>query len=73
MSEVQREGTHYRCGNLRADKIQYDDGVGCCIWEPLDSNPDSGVCWDFSYDEVDDVIALLQHLKTVEPEVYEDE
>ena len=65
--------TIHRSGKVRGDKIQYEDGIGCCIWYPFKDMEDAGNAWDFDIDDIDDLIALLQHLKTVEPDVYEEE
>lgn len=63
-----------RRGNLAADKVRYKDGIGCCIWRVIDEkNPDTGMCWDFSYDDLDTIIYLLNELKTIEPEIYEED
>ena len=66
-------------GDLRADKIQYPDGVGCCIWYPLPcaDNTDgeiesAGLCFDFHADDIPDMIKLLQTLQDAEPDVFED-
>lgn len=67
----------YKKGKLRAEKIQYKDGVGCSIWEIPDADHDEEnwlyFCFDFSAGDLDDLIALLQMLKDVEPDKYEDE
>ena len=57
-------------GRLRGDKNQYQDGVGCSVWYPFpnDDSEDAGVCFDFSADDIDDFILLLQALKESEPE-----
>jgi hypothetical protein len=57
-----------RRGDLRADKTQYPDGVGCCLWRTFPGHGTGddegmGVCWDFSKDEIDDLIAMLGELK----------
>ena len=53
-----------RRGNLRAEKVQYGDGIGCCIWRPFKgSSGDMGSCWDFALDELDDILALLTELR----------
>jgi hypothetical protein len=64
-----------KSGNLRGDVIQYLDGIGCCIWYPLIEGADEeiGICFDFSMDDLDDLIALLQEMKITEPELFEDE
>ena len=60
-------------GNLRTDKIQYPDGVGCCIWYPLPGTEDAGICFDFHADDIPDMIKLLQTLQDAEPDVFEDD
>lgn len=65
----------HRFGKLRGDKIQYPDGVGCCVWYPLEETEEfeiSGMCFDFSFDDIDDFIALLNHLKEAEPDMFEE-
>jgi len=66
--------TTYKKGNLRADKVKHDDGTSCCLWYPFPGaegeEEDSGICFDFYYEDIDDMIALLQELKTVEPDVF---
>jgi len=73
-------------GRLRADKIEYPDGVGCTVWYPFDDEygaeleqiidsdlfvaEESGICFNFSYDDIDDFIELLQALKKAEAEVF---
>ena len=52
-------------GKLRGQKCEYKDGVGCCIWYPLGNDEDVGVCFDFNYEDIDDLIALLKELKEV--------
>ena len=56
------------------DKIKYKDGIGCCIWKIIDEdNPDTGLCWDFSYEDLDIILYLLNELKVMEPEIYKEE
>ena len=57
-------------GNLRADRIRYPDGVGCCIWYPLPGTEDAGICFDFHADDIPDMIKLLQTLQDAEPDVF---
>jgi hypothetical protein len=53
-------------GKIKAEKILYSDGIGCTIWyEP-------GLCLDFDFEDIDDMISLLQQLKEVEPEIDEE-
>lgn len=57
----------YKQGNIRGDKVEYKGKTNCCIWYPFpgDKDDDAGMCWDFSYEDIDDLIFLLQHLKRV--------
>ena len=61
-------------GRLHGDKIKYKDGIGCCVWYLMpggtDPDEDSGVCFDFSFEDIDDFISLLQELKEAKPDVY---
>lgn len=66
-------------GKLRAEKIEYKDGVGCCVWYPLinendgeDQDEESGICFDFDGDDIDDMIELLKELKNLEPEIFKE-
>lgn len=62
-----------RIGNIAVEKVKYEDGIGCCIWHILkEGDPDSGLCWDFSYKDLDTIIELLQQLKTIEPRIYKE-
>jgi len=53
----------YKRGNLRGQV--YTDGVGCSIWYPYDDDEETGICFDFPESDIDDIIKLLQVLKTV--------
>ena len=67
-------------GSLRAEKVQYKDGIGCCVWYPIlimddvedRINEQVGLCFDFSHDDIDDLIALLTELKGAEAELFEE-
>jgi hypothetical protein len=65
-------------GKLRAEKIEYHDGTGCCIWYPLgaeegeDYDEETGICFDFSYEDIDDMIQLLQSLKEIQAKKFEE-
>ena len=64
-----------RRGDLRAEKIEYPDGIGCCIWQICPDITDDegfGVCWDFEFELLDDIIALLIELKDAPAEPFED-
>lgn len=62
-----------RKGKFAVDKVKYKDGIGCCIWYIIDEkNPDTGLCWDFSYKDLDTIIDLLQGLKKVKPIIYKE-
>lgn len=51
-------------GRFRAEKVQYDDGVGCCLWMVRPELPeDTGICFDFAEGDLDDLIGVLQLLK----------
>jgi len=54
-----------RKGEFRADKVEYEDGIGCCIWRlfPDSDDEEIGMCWDFAYDELDDILFVLNGLK----------
>ena len=67
-------------GVFRGEKIEYHDGIGCCIWIPFsillddeNESDDAGLCWDFGFEDIDDLINLLEKLKKVEAEVYIEE
>lgn len=62
----------YRKGKWCAEKTSYIDSndttlTSCCLWYPLDENISCGLSIDFDYEQIDDIISLLQHLKNVEP------
>ena len=64
----------YKSGRLRGEVIEYSDGVGCCIWIPFGEDgemEDAGSAFDFSLADIDDMIALLNQLKSAEPDIFE--
>ena len=69
--------TIHKHGRLHGEKIQYPDGIGCCVWYPLGNDEDddqgSGLCFDFSASDLDDFILLLQDLRDATADVYEDD
>lgn len=60
-------------GKFRAEKVEYPDGIGCSIWQPFGEDTENGLCWDFSYDDLVDVIAILSDLWHVPAEKYVEE
>jgi hypothetical protein len=62
-----------RSGKYRGEKVLYPDGVGCCIWLPFDEDETGGLAYDFSFDDIDEIISLLHLIKQAEPVVYQDE
>ena len=60
-----------RKGRFAAEKVKYKDGIGCCIWYIINKkHPDTGLCWDFAYKDLDTIIEVLQSLKTIKPRIY---
>ena len=55
-----------KSGNLRGDKFKYDDGIGYCIWYPIDEHEDMGLCFDFPDYDLDDIVTLILQLKEAE-------
>lgn len=70
--------TIHSSGRMRGDKVEYSDGIGCCIWYPFpktddDDDEGSGICFDFAFEDIDDMIKLLQEIRDAEPDVYVEE
>lgn len=59
--------------HFRAEKIEYTDGVGVCIWEPFPEDENLGICLDIREDQIDDLIELLNRLKTIPAEKIDNE
>jgi len=58
-------------GKFAVEKVKYKDGIGCCIWQIINKkHPDTGLCWDFSYKDLDTILELLQELKIIKPRIY---
>ena len=57
-------------GKYRAEAVRFGDGVGCCVWIPFENDNDSGLCFDFPHEDIDNLIEILDKLKVVEPKVY---
>ena len=49
---------------LRVEKVEYPDGIGCSIWYPFEDDPDAGVCFDFPFKDIDEIIRHMEWLKT---------
>lgn len=62
-----------KSNEYRGEKIRYPDGVGCCIWKLLkkDDDDSAGICFDFPYEERDDVLKIVFGLEADEEKVYE--
>jgi hypothetical protein len=58
----------HKQGKFRGEKVAYPDGVGCCIWIPIDEEEDTGICFDFDAADIDDMIYLLIALREAEAE-----
>ena len=68
------ENKIHKSGKLRGEKITYKDGTGCCIWTILDDkNEEMGICFDFSAEDIEDMIVLLKELQTATPDIYEED
>lgn len=68
--------TIHKVGRLYGEKIEYSDGIGCCVWQPLPDDPDpesGGTCWDFSFENIDDLIKLLNELKEAPADIFEED
>ena len=62
-----------KSGKIHGEKITYEDGVGCCIWTQLkedDEDAGSGLCFDFSGDDLEDMKKVIEQLITTEPKKY---
>lgn len=64
--------TIHKQGNLRGEKIEYKDGIGCCVWYPFKDGEDEdmGICFDFSFSDIEDFIALLNTLKEADTDKF---
>ena len=65
----------YKSGTIRANKVKYSDGIGCCIWQPFTNKKEDegvGLCWDFSFSDIDDILKVLTQVKKAQPDIYED-
>ena len=63
-----------KSGNLRGSKIEYQAGIGYCVWYPIsDEREDMGLCFDFPDEDISDLIKLLYKLKYAIAKAAEDE
>lgn len=53
-------------GKFRGDKVSYKDGIGCCLLVPIDEDEDTGICFDFVPEDIDEMIYLLIALREAE-------
>ncbi len=60
-------------GKYRGEKILYPDGIGCHIWLPFEGDESTGFAYDFSFEDIDDIINMLEQMKNIEATVYTDE
>lgn len=64
---------HIRSKTFCADKVQYPDGIGCCIWHPFPGDEEHGLAWDFACADIDELIALLHDLKAMPADDYQED
>jgi hypothetical protein len=60
---------YLRIGALCGEKVAYPDGIGYTIWYPFGNEPENestGVCFDFSADDINDLLRLLFELRSRE-------
>lgn len=64
-------------GSLWAEKIAYPEykEVWCCVWRNFTGEEEDGIrlCFDFRAEDLDDMIALLQELRDLEPEIVDED
>ena len=66
----------YAQGKLRGSKVIYDQSECCTVWHPMKDtdkieDEESGICFDFSAEQTEDLISLLQEMKENEADIYE--
>lgn len=55
--------------HLRSEKFRCDDGsTWCTIWYPSPGDSETGHCFDFRFEDIDEIIEHLQALKTMPTE-----
>jgi len=66
----------HKSGKMRGEKVKYPDGIGYTIWEPFKVEEEegedgsTGICFDFSDNQMEDIIKLLNMMKDAEPDIY---
>jgi len=66
---MEKEYKKYSSGKIGGEKINYPDGVGCCIWVKFDEE-DGGHCFDFSGEQLPDIKSVIEQLINAEAEEY---
>ena len=62
-----------RKGRYAVEKVEYKDGIGCCIWYIINrTKPNTGLCWDFAYEDLDTILELLKKLKKIKSRIYKE-
>ena len=60
-----------KSGKWRCEKVEYEDGIGGCLWETIPGqDEDIGLALDFSDEEVDDIIRVLLEYKKMKADIY---
>ena len=63
-----------RSGKWRAEKVEYPDGIGGCIWQVYsDNDEECGICMDFAEEDLDDMIRVLIMAKLMKATLYKEE
>jgi hypothetical protein len=64
---VDNKGRYSRLGNVCADKVIYEDGIGYTLWFPFPGHEDAGLGLDIGSDDIDNVIDLLLVVRNGKP------
>lgn len=62
-----------KSGLYRAEKVRYPDGVGCTVWrlfKDSSDDHDSGLCFDWPYEDHADFLKVVNGLDADKEEVY---
>ncbi len=57
---IREPESHFAGPHLRVERTVYDDGENICIWKPFDDDTNSGLCFDFDSEYLNEVIGLLE-------------